>query len=81
MPADKVIQTQAVTYVRWKVKDPNAHSESEETRFNKGCAGIIIKMQTEVRMTRSQALGRFKSRVGENTNQSQYREVRNAYNK
>ena len=37
--------------------DPDAHSESEKTRFNKGCAGIVIKKQKEVRVPRSQAEG------------------------
>ena len=63
------------------MKDPDAHSESEKTRFNGDRAEIVIKIQTEVRIPKSQAEGRSKSRVGENTNQSQNREVGNTYNR
>ena len=51
------------------MKDPDAHkSESEKTGFNKDSAGIAIRMQTEVRIPKSQAEGRSKSRFSENTN-------------
>ena len=59
---------------------PRCRCEREKTRFNRDWAEIVIKRQTEVRIPRSQAEGRSKSRVDENTNQSLNQEVRDTYN-
>ena len=58
----------------WKVKEPDAHSESEKTRFNKVWAGI--KWTAKVRVPESHTEGRSKNIVGENTSKSRNREVR-----